>query len=64
VLRESCTYLKEQFPNNVRVVSSCDEVLCNKLAGDAEEVTAVRILFPGLLQIAIDNAFQHARRMR
>jgi hypothetical protein len=37
-------------------------VLC-KLAGDADEVTAVHILFPKSLQIAIDEAFQHARRM-
>jgi hypothetical protein len=59
--RESHNYHKEQFSNNVRVVSSRDKALC-KLAGDADEVTAVRILFPELLQIAIDKAFQHASR--
>jgi hypothetical protein len=64
VSRESHTYLKEQFPNSVRAVSSRDKVLCKLAAGNADEVAAMRVLFPGLLQIAIEDAFQHARQMR
>jgi hypothetical protein len=38
-------------------------VLC-KLAGDLDEVTAVRILSPESLQVTIDDAFKHAMCMR
>ena len=58
-LTESLTYLKEQLPDNIRVVTSRDEMLC-KLAGDADKVAAVRVLSPELLQVTVDDAFKHA----
>jgi hypothetical protein len=63
VLRKSLTNLKEQVPDNVWVVSSRNKVLC-KLAGDLDEVAAVRILSPESLQVTIDDAFKHAMCMR
>jgi hypothetical protein len=60
--RKSRTYFKEQLPNDIWVVSSRNKVLC-KLAGNPDKVAAVHVLSPEALQIAIDDAFQHARGM-
>ena len=62
-MRKSLTDLKEQVPDNIWVVSSRNKVLC-KLAGDLDEVTAVRILSPESLQVTIDDAFKHTMCMR
>jgi hypothetical protein len=55
LLTESLSHFKKQL-----AVSMCYEVL-RKLAGNMNVVTVIHILFPEMLQVAIDDAFQHSR---